>query len=416
VLDLDETPVAMGAAIALVAFGAASTDAFYGALGSELIWLMIGGFILAAAIGQSGLAERFGKRLMFGAQTVDQLLVRVTAFIAATAFVIPSTSARAALLLPMFIALARVIDRPRITRALALLFPTVILLSACASLLGAGAHLVAVDFMKRVSGDAPGFIGWIALAAPFAIASSFIAMKVVAWMFLSRDERGSSIVLSNTSDGADETPMSLAQRRLVYIVGATLAGWALTDVHGIDAAIIAMIGALAATTPSLTGVDIKTAIKKVEWNLVLFLAATMVLGEALQHSGAAKSIAAMALALVPLEHFSQSAIIALCAVIALSSHLLITSRTVRATILIPTIALPLAVNGVDATLMIFVAVIGSGFCQTFTVSAKPVAVFAQAENSGITSGTLAGLSAVLFLPLLALLAFFAMVIWPLQGL
>jgi solute carrier family 13 (sodium-dependent dicarboxylate transporter), member 2/3/5 len=414
VLDLDETPVAIGAALALVAFGVATTDMFYDALGSELIWLMIGGFVLAAAVTQSGLAERFGEQLMRGAANIDRLFLRITLFIVGTAFVIPSTSARAALLLPVFLGLAAAIGQPRVTRALALLFPTIILLSACASLLGAGAHLVAIDFMTRVSGNAPGFVEWIVLAAPFALVSSLIAMKCVAWMFLTRAERMAR--LSWNASPNPEAPMTLAQQRLIAIVGTTIVAWALTDLHRVDAAIVALIGALAATTKALTGIDIKTAIKKVEWNLVLFLAATMVLGEALHRTGAGHSIAQAMLSLFPIDRFSSEALLILCGTVALLSHLLITSRTVRATVLIPTIALPLAMNGVDASLMIFVAVIGSGFCQTFTVSAKPVAVFAQSEASGITARNLTSLSAVLFAPLLALLACFALFVWPTLGL
>jgi solute carrier family 13 (sodium-dependent dicarboxylate transporter), member 2/3/5 len=414
VLDLDETPVAMGAAIALVAFGVTSTESLYNALGNDLIWLMVGGFILAAAVTQSGLAERAARKLSAGATTVNALFYRVTALIVGTAFIIPSTSARAALLLPVFLGLAAAIGRPRVTRALALLFPTVILLSACASMLGAGAHLVAVDFMRRVSGDAPGFVGWIFLAAPFGIVSSYLAMKIVGWMFLRANERNGAIDLA--SNDLNAKPISKYQRNLIRICIATLVAWILTDVHGIDAALIAMIGALFATSRALTGIDIKSAIKKVEWNLILVLAGTIVLGDALQQSGAAQSLAKLVLSLFAIDAWSKLQVLTLCAFVALVSHTFIASRTVRAAVLIPAFAIPIASHGVSAELLIFITAIGSGFCQTFTVSAKPVAVFAQTEQPTFSANDLIALSAALMLPMIVLLIGFAHFVWPMQGL
>src|SRR5688500_6784212 len=141
---LPETPVALAAGVALVAFGAVESGDFFDELGDEVVWLLIGAFALAAVVRRSGLAERWVLRAAANSGSVRALFHRLTAMIAATAFVIPSTSGRAALLLPVFAALAGAIDEPRIVRALALLFPSAILLSACASLLGAGAHLLAL--------------------------------------------------------------------------------------------------------------------------------------------------------------------------------------------------------------------------------------------------------------------------------
>ncbi|MGL5003569.1 MAG: SLC13 family permease, partial [Casimicrobium sp.] len=320
VLDLDETPVAIGAAVALVALGVLEAPTFYGALGNDLIWLMIGGFVIAACVTQSGIAERCVKTMMKGVTTVDQLLVRVTWLTFATAFFVPSTSARAALLLPIFLELARLIGRPRITRALALLFPTIVLLSACASMLGAGAHLVAVDFMRRVDNNAPGFLGWMFLAVPFAVASSYTASKIVGWIFLTRAERAGAIDLRAETEPTTSA-LSREQKNLARICVATLAAWLLTDWHGIDAALIAIIGALLATSHSLTGVYLKSAIKKVEWNLILFLAGTIVMGEALTQSGAADSLAKGMLTLLPLGQFDRLSILVVCTLISLLAHL-----------------------------------------------------------------------------------------------
>jgi sodium-dependent dicarboxylate transporter 2/3/5 len=418
-LRLADAPVALAACLALVALGVATPKALYASLGDSLIWLLIGAFVIAAVLQQSGLAERWALRAVAGARTAPRLLMRLTWVIVATAFVVPSTSGRAALLLPVFVVLARAVAEPRTVRAMALLFPSVILLSACASLLGAGAHLVAVDFMRRLGQPAPSFALWAWWATPFAVLSCFAATALISALFLDRAARLRPLSLPEP----DRNPMTASQRSVMVVTGLTVAAWASAGLHGLDTTLVALVGALAITCKPLTGVDLKAALKKVEWNLVLFLAATLVLGEALLHSGAAAALADALLDAVPLHSFGSGSVLMLAIGIALLSHLLITSRTARALVLLPTVALPLAAAGINPALLIFVCVLGSGFCQTLAVSAKPVALFARAELPPELShaqtaidGALLRLALAL-LPVMALLLWlFASFVWPLQGL
>ena len=62
------------------------------------------------------------------------------------------------------------------------------------------------------------------------------------------------------------------------------------------------------------------------------------------------------------------------AIAATLSHLIITSRTARATVLIPALALPLAALGADPVALVMVVTLASGFCQTLMVSAKRIMV------------------------------------------
>jgi solute carrier family 13 (sodium-dependent dicarboxylate transporter), member 2/3/5 len=419
VLRLADTPVALAACIALMGLGGATPQAFYASLGDSLIWLLIGAFVIAAVLQHSGLAERWALQAVAGARTAPRLLMRLTWVISATAFIVPSTSARAALLLPVFLVLARAVDDARVVRAMALLFPSVILLSACASLLGAGAHLVAVDFMRRLGHDAPSFALWAWWAAPFAIVSSFAATALITALFLDRASRAKPLRLPSPT----HQPLTRQQRGVFVVTLLTVAAWASGALHGVDATLVALLGALAITCRPLTGVDMKTALKKVEWNLVLFLAATLVLGEALLHSGAARALADALLDAVPLARWGAASVLMLATAIALLSHLLITSRTARALVLLPTVALPLAATGLNPALLIFVCVVGSGFCQTLAVSAKPVALFARAELPAELEDPRSSMDSALLrlslalLPLMALLLWaFAVVVWPLQGL
>lgn len=412
VLDLDETPVALVGAIALLAAGSTSLERFYAGLGDDFVWLLIGAFVLAAVLQGSGLAQRWALAAVARAGTPAALMRRLTLFIVVTALVIPSTSGRAALLVPVFAALAQALPQPRQVRALALLFPSVILLSACVSMLGAGAHLVALDFMDRLGADAPGFVGWLWLAGPFGVLSSVLACELILALYLRRDERRAPIVLPPP----ERTPLTRQQWGIAAVTAATLAAWTTTGWHGVEAPVVAVCGALLATVKALTGADLKSTLKRVEWNLVIFMAATMVMGEALVDSGAAGALARSLVAAVPIAQLPPLAGLAIAAVLALLSHLVVTSRTARATVLMPAVALPFVAAGHDAALLVFLLAVGSGFCQTLMVSAKPVAMFAGDGGGHFGPRDLAGLSLALLPGLWALLVFFAAVVWPRQGL
>lgn len=412
-LRWDDTPVALLACLALIGGGVVPAQTLYASLGSELIWLLLGAFVLSAVLQGSGLAERAALRAVAGAGSAAGLCRRLCWVIAATAFIIPSTSARAALLLPLFLALTRTLERPRLARALALLFPTVILLSAGASLLGAGAHLVALDFIERSGGPRLDFLRWAALALPFALLACLGATELILRLFLTAAERAAPLSLP----APPREPLSAPQRGVLAVTALSIAGWIAGPWLGLDATLVALLGALAATCRPLTGMGMAQALKKLEWNLLLFLAATTVMGQALLDSGAAQALSRLALQALPLANAAPAWLLGAAALLSVLSHLLITSRTARAVVLIPTLALPLAAaGGGEAALLIFVCVQGSGFCQTLAVSAKPVALFARAEGPGCAPRDLLRLAALLAPAFAALLWLFALCVWPLQGL
>ncbi|WP_246485475.1 SLC13 family permease [Aminobacter carboxidus] len=412
VMDLPETPVALAGALALVLSGAVGEQALFAALGSEIVVLMLAAFVIGAVLKQTGLAERCASRMLAPFQAVQGIFWATTGAIFLTAFLVPSTSARAAILMPIFLSLSAAIGRPTVTRGLALLFPSVILLSAAASLTGAGAHLVAADAIRRVSGQSVDFATWALLSAPFALVSSLIACGLILFVFLNTEDRKA---LMTHGQGASKA-FSNRDKTILAVVGATVALWASGSLHGVGLPIVALVGALVVASKSISGITFKAALKGVEWNLLLFLAATLVIGEALLETGDAKLVVDRVMATFQGSVAPAAwVLIAFAATVSALAHIVITSRTARATVLIPALALPLAGLGVNPAAMILVVTLGSGFCQTLMVSAKPVTLFGGMEPPAFSAVDLLWLSALLFVPFVALLGAFAIFAWPLLG-
>ena len=105
-----------------------------------------------------------------------------------TCLFIPSTSGRAAVVLPVFQAISKEIGSRRITKALAILMPTVILVSTSSTIIGAGSHLIALDMLKEFNNKNITFVKWLIWGLPFGVIMSFICCRVILFLFLDKEE------------------------------------------------------------------------------------------------------------------------------------------------------------------------------------------------------------------------------------
>lgn len=422
--SLNDTYVALAAAMSFVLVGIGEPETFFESFGEPTIWLLLGSFVIAAAAQASGLSNRLAVAVATRAGSVRGLFYALTGALIGTAFVIPSTSGRAALMVPIFVALASAIEDRRIVRALALLIPSVILLSAIASLIGAGAHLVTAEILAKAGHERLDFGRWLALGAPFAFVSCFLTCWVIQRMFLNAEERARPLALrADQLDGGQRDltaatgPLSRAERTVLYIVGALVLAWCTAPLHGLDNTLVALVGALAVTAPQAGVVSFKDALKAVDWNILLFLAATLELGESLIESGAAAWLVDRLLGTLdgPIAS-SPLVVVAFVALVSLLSHLVINSRTARASVLVPLIVLLGLSLGFNPTMLAFLSTAAAGFCLTLPVSAKPVMMFGALDQPTYEPRDLLRLSRVLIPAHFVLLVAFAFSVWPALGL
>lgn len=403
--------VALTGAIAMVVFGILPVDKLYGALGDEMIWLLIGAFIIAGVLKSSGLVERVTSSALRPFRSVAALFWALTLVISATAFLVPSTSARAALLLPVFLSIVDRLPDRRLARPLALLFPSVILLSAGGSLIGAGAHLIAVDAIEAKTAVKIGFLQWLALAGPVALLSSLAACGLILRLFMPAELRRAGIELAAGQHG----PLDGRQKGVILVVSAIVLAWITTSIHGLDIALVTIAGATLLMSKRFTSLKPKELFRAVEMELVLFLVATAVITDGMTATGADRWIAQSLMSNLPqaVSGFF-SLVVAVAAAVAVMAHIVINSRSARAAVLIPVLALPLAGMGHDTMTLVMVTVLGTGFCQTLMASAKPVAIFGGVDKPTFDQADLFRLALPLLPVKFGLLVLVALFVWPLQ--
>ncbi|MFI2511753.1 SLC13 family permease [Streptomyces sp. NPDC018972] len=414
---IDDTYIALGAGLALTVTGVISSDTLFGTLGDSTVWLLICAFVLAAAVTRTGLAGRAAAFLVGGARTVRQLTHLTTAALVVTAFAVPATSGRAALALPVFLALAKALaDRKRLVVMLALLFPTVILLSAVATLIGAGAHLITVSVLWEAAGERVGFTEWLLLGLPLAVASSHLAAEAVLLTTTRRADRRGGVHITaeeiqRHSDRPVTGPWTQAEKRCALLLATVVALWCSEPLHRVSPAMVALIGAVVAASPALGTVRLKDALKTVPWSLLLFMAATMAMGVALAESGAAKWLVGG----VP-SGITPVMFLAVVVAVSTAAHLILQSRSARSSVLVPLVVAAAVGAGVNPVAAALASTAAAGFCHTLPASAKPVTLFAEIPGTPTyTPRDLLRLSAVLAPLTAALVLLFAVAVWPLLG-
>ncbi|MEW2355821.1 SLC13 family permease [Spirillospora sp. NPDC029432] len=421
---VDDTFVALAAGLILITVGALEAEVLFGSLGEPTIWLLICAFVLAAGISRTGLATRAAAFFVSGARTVRQLAHLTTAALVASAFAIPATSGRAALALPVFLALAGALrERRRVVLALALIFPAVILLSAVATLIGAGAHLITAEMLAQATGDRIGFVQWLLLGTPLALASSHLTAEAVLLMTTTREDRRTPVAIRaediGEAAGTRTTgPLTEHQQRSAALLGVVVVLWCSEPLHGVPPAVVALVGAIVSCSPWLGTVRMGDSLKTVPWSMLLFMAATMAMGTALTASGAAAWIAGGLFGGgsggrgTPAWLFIGTVV-----VVSALAHLVLQSRSARSSVLVPLVIAAAAAAGVSPAAAAFASTAAAGFCLTLPSSAKPVALFHQVEGvPTYTSRDLLRVSAVLAPLTVALVLAFALHVWPLLGL
>jgi di/tricarboxylate transporter len=308
-------------------------------------------------------------------------------------FFIPSTSGRAAVALPVFRSISEAAGDRKITRALALLMPTVILVATISTLIGAGSHLIAVDLLNTISGQSVSFLQWALWGVPFGVAASYVSCWIITKLFLDKDRLNRRLEMSSESEGE---PLSRAERGTLAVLVVMVALWLGEPFHGLEIAIVTMVGALALTLPGIGVMRWKDGLGAVSWNLIVFVGASLALGRALIDSGAAEWIIKNLFDATGIRAAESLLLILLIlAFISLTSHVYMTSHTARAVALVPPLLYLASSLDINPVAVMFIGTVGMDFCLTFPVSSKAILLFQEAEDGAFETSDLLRLSAVL---------------------
>lgn len=173
--------------VALTLTGAAKETEVLGTFGLDVIWLMLSAFVLTSAMEKSQLARRFSlwAVIRFGKKAKVTLLVFVV-INTVLAFFIPSTTARAALLLPLATVLVDLYkdEGKESNSAKAMMIQGVQANSISTSgiLTATAANIMVIGFIKEQAGYTVTYTDWFFAAMPTAIVT-LLGMWIIGLIF-----------------------------------------------------------------------------------------------------------------------------------------------------------------------------------------------------------------------------------------
>ncbi|MGM9736527.1 MAG: SLC13 family permease [Candidatus Cryptobacteroides sp.] len=277
--------------LAIVLTGVTSQKEAFAQLGHPVMWLNILSFVLASMLVKTRVAKRFALWfvLKFGKSARGVFFSFLIINIVLSAF-ISATTAKATILLPIFMVVAAIYgasdgNRNNFGRNLVLQNLFQVNMGATGFMTGSGANLLAVSLFMGAYGSTLGYGDWFAACFPLSVTIMllgwFMGTKVL--FPIKKEERKPQIEggmerLRKELDSMGK--MTTEEYKAIAIFVGVLALWATDSLHGIDATVVAFIGAVVALMPGI-GV-VKWNDVDIPWHLMLFSAGAYTLGAGLK--------------------------------------------------------------------------------------------------------------------------------------
>lgn len=279
--------------VAVVLIGILPMRTSFAYLGEPVMVLNIASFVMASALVVTGLAKRISLILVL--KWGNHLNGIFWAFIALNILLgafISATSAKTALLLPMFMVISAMYGafggtlRNNVGRNLVLQNLLANNVSASAFITGSAANLLAAQLMEKAGAKV--FYGdWLIAMLPLCILQCAIAWYTGVKIILPISKEESKPHLEGGLDRLREElqklgPVTADEIRAALVFLTVLVLWATDSVHGIKAEIIAVAGAAAVLLPAFSGLKRFGVINwnqaDIPWHMLMFSWGAYVLG------------------------------------------------------------------------------------------------------------------------------------------
>ncbi|WP_392559450.1 SLC13 family permease [Orbus mooreae] len=354
-----------------------SEDKVFGTLGYSVIWLMVSAFVLTSAMIKSNLARRFALFMVTNFGKTPKMTLFILVFINfILAFVIPSTTARATLMVPICIILLEVYravpGESNLGRVMMLQGVQADAVATSGIMTATASNIIAVGFINDLTGRSIGYMDWLLAAMPTAIITMiltfFIGLKIFSFKSGDDFSEGMGRLKDELKNMGKWTPI---EKKTLTIFLATVLLWATSDYHKdwfgfeISVYITALIAATWSLLPRFGVLTWKEA--NIKWDLMLFAAGAYAAGNALEKTGGAKWLINKLVVSLGLEHMNHTLVYIIVIFISMYSHLIFTSKTVRVTILIPSFIALAKSLGMDPVGL----ALASAMTLTYTITLPP---------------------------------------------
>jgi anion transporter len=274
---------------AVLILGLAKPELVFSGMGSTAVWLIVSGFVIGSAFGESGLGKRLAGVLAPAlAGSYPRMIFGLTFAAMALGFVMPSSTGRSVVLVPVGMALAERVGFAKgsngrvgiaVTLALACNMPSFAILPANIP------NMILAGASETLYGQSFGYLSYLVLHFPLlGLAKSLLLAGLVLKFFPA--EIHLDPARSDAPPAAKPSPAETAlQWRVATILLVTLALWITDGVHGINPAWVGIATAVVLLLPRIGVVAPRSFNASVDFGVVLFVSAALGLGALVNATG-----------------------------------------------------------------------------------------------------------------------------------
>ncbi|MFW5630306.1 MAG: SLC13 family permease [Acetivibrio ethanolgignens] len=239
------------------------------------------------------------------------------------------------------------------------------------------AQVLALGFINEQTGADIGYMHWLLGSIPQALLTTVIAFIVGISLYKCKDEFSSANkdAVQSLKVQLDELgALSAKEKKALFIFLLTLFLWATGDYQeawfGFEISTVqtAVLSMLLCLLPGIGVIKWKEA--NIKWDLMIFSAGAYAIGNAVDDSGAASWVIEKLVNAIGLAAMAPSLVAIILIFITIFSHLIFTSKTVRTTILIPTIITLASQLGIDPAPLALVCSFGIAYTITLPPHSK----------------------------------------------
>jgi sodium-dependent dicarboxylate transporter 2/3/5 len=319
--------------------GAALTLAFSGFANTALV-LVASALFLAAAMTATGLDRRIALNILARAGTETRNVVIGTILVGfVIAFLVPSTTARVACLVPITLGIIAAFGVNRKGAFASMLMITTVQTASIWNVgikTAAAQNMVAIGFIEKAFGRTITWLEWLVAAAPFGVLMSIALYFVMTRMMppeITQVPGGRDAVRKSL---AELGPMKASEKKLLTISLVLLGFWSTEGVlHRLDTSTTTITAVALMFLPGIGIMSWKEAQPRIPWGTVILFGIGISLGTALLQTKGAIWLADLVVANFGLKQATALFILGVMTLFLIVIHLGFASATALASAMIP---------------------------------------------------------------------------------
>ncbi len=307
---------------------------------SSAVALVAAACFIAAAMTATGLDRRIALLVLSRVEArTNQIVIGAMVVGILLSFVVPSTTARVACLMPIMMGFILAFKVDKRSRFAALLVITAAQTASVWNIgikTAAAQNMVAVGFVEKQFGSTITWTEWFVAGAPFSALLTIALYFIMTRMLKPEMEEiaGGRAAIREQLDALGA--MTLAEWKLLVVVLVLLGFWSTEKVlHDFDTSSTTIAAIALMLLPRLGVMDWKASQKGFPWGTVVLFAVGISVGTALLRTNAAAWLAQLIVTHLGLQQASAFAILMLLSVFLIVIHLGFASATALASTMIP---------------------------------------------------------------------------------